>query len=883
MKLQRLRVEQFRQFRQGLELSNLQPGINLIFGPNESGKSTLVRAIRAAFFERYRSKSAEDLAPWGDSSAAPTVELLFEHKGQRWQLDKRFLKRHRCDLLVDSTAFSGEEAEEKLAELLGYQFPKKGASKEEHWGIPGLLWVEQGTGQDIEKAVLHAGGHLESALNNLVGEVASSGGDEIIEAVEQQRKELLTSTGKPRGEYLDLANTRESLQQQTSDLQARVEQYKDQVDRLATLAAEHEQANRERPWEEARRDMQRAEVKYRDVEALQEQQARGMDSLKQLKQNLTLLQQSQAHWKNQSEQLELRLKNYEKAKKQLEQEELASPGLVKAVETARGQYQVATAALQQAHLRDKRERLQKDCARLEAELTKLRQSQEKAKGIQASLDSARKQKNQNLIDIGELNRLRQNQRELDDANIRIQTVATRVTWNLNPGKALALDGQSIEGQGDKLLLEPGVLDIPGLGSLGIQPGGDDLASLRRQLERLEQSLSQQLASMAVESVDAAELKLGRLQDAEAQIQRFDDVLKSLAPNGVEQLNSLSEEVEAEQLARSAELDALPEAAADIEGGDKPLSQVEPELKQAETALTEAESRQREQETLLLKARHICEAAQREWQRMQEELNSAERQQQMEELARDIAHAESQGAAIESSLKEREAQIREARPELLKQDIERYRATAEHQEKAQQNRALELSEIRARLEAWGAEGLEEQHNELVARLEHVNRRYLELDRRAKALDLLLNLLKEKRQALTRRLQAPLQKHLDHYLTVLFPEASLEVDENLMPGKFSRGSELGQMAELSFGAREQMGLISRLAYADLLQEAGRPTLIILDDTLVHSDADRLDGMKRILFDAATRHQILLFTCHPEKWRDLGVEPRDLETMKLKGGIG
>ncbi|WP_417517997.1 AAA family ATPase, partial [Marinobacter sp.] len=871
MKLQRLRVEQFRQFRQGLELSNLQPGINLIHGPNESGKSTLVRAIRAAFFERYRSKSAEDLAPWGDSSAAPTVELLFEHNGQRWQLDKRFLKRHRCDLLVDSTAFSGEEAEEKLAELLGYQFPKKGASKEEHWGIPGLLWVEQGTGQDIEKAVLHAGGHLKSALNNLVGEVASSGGDEIIEAVEQQRKELLTSTGKPRGEYLDLANTRESLQQQTSDLQARVEQYKDQVDRLATLAAEHEQANRERPWEEALRDMQRAEVKYRDVEALQEQQARGMDSLKQLKQNLTLLKQSQAHWKNQGEQLALRLKNYEKAKKQLEQEELSSPDLVKSVEAARSQYQVATAALQQAHLRDKRERLQKDCTRLEAELTKLRQSQEKAKGIQASLDSARKQKKQNFIDIGELNRLRQNQRELDDANIRIQTVATRVTWNLNPGKALALDGQSIEGQGDKLLLEPGVLDIPGLGSLGIQPGGDDLASLRRQLERLEQSLSQQLASMAVESVEAAELKLGRLQDAEAQIQRFDDVLRSLAPSGVEQLNSLSAEVEAEQLARSAELEALPAVAADIEGGDKPLSQVESELKQAEAGLTEAESRQREQETVLLKARHTCEAAQREWQRMQDELNSAERQQQMEELARDIANAESQGAALESSLKEREAQIREARPELLKQDIERYRATAEHQEKAQQNRALQLSEIRARLEAWGAEGLEEQHNELVARLEHVNRRYLELDRRAKALDLLLNLLKEKRQALTRRLQAPLQKHLDHYLTVLFPEASLEVDENLMPGKFSRGSELGQMAELSFGAREQMGLISRLAYADLLQEAGRPTLIILDDTLVHSDADRLDGMKRILFDAATRHQILLFTCHPEKWRDLGVEPR------------
>ena len=32
-----------------------------------------------------------------------------------------------------------------------------------------------------------------------------------------------------------------------------------------------------------------------------------------------------------------------------------------------------------------------------------------------------------------------------------------------------------------------------------------------------------------------------------------------------------------------------------------------------------------------------------------------------------------------------------------------------------------------------------------------------------------------------------------------------------------------------------------------------------------------MKRALFDAATRHQILMFTCHGEAWRDLGVAQR------------
>lgn len=61
---------------------------------------------------------------------------------------------------------------------------------------------------------------------------------------------------------------------------------------------------------------------------------------------------------------------------------------------------------------------------------------------------------------------------------------------------------------------------------------------------------------------------------------------------------------------------------------------------------------------------------------------------------------------------------------------------------------------------------------------------------------------------------------------------------------------------------------------------PTLVTLDDTLVHSDSERLDDMKRILFGVASRHQILLFTCHPEMWWDLGVLPLDNQTTEEQG---
>lgn len=267
-----------------------------------------------------------------------------------------------------------------------------------------------------------------------------------------------------------------------------------------------------------------------------------------------------------------------------------------------------------------------------------------------------------------------------------------------------------------------------------------------------------------------------------------------------------------------------------------------------------------------------EAAARELAAAQALLEAPDRAERLATANRDLVDTRAEQTALATHIEEIGKQVAGARPDILQQDVERYRKSAEQHEKRHSERKDTLLRLDVELQAAGAQGLEERRVELERDLAQARRRLDELRRRASALDHLLNLLRAKRRALTRRLQAPLQKHLNRYLQLLLPQASLEIDENLSPGPLTRtgtnGAETGDFEALSFGAREQMVVISRLAYADLLQEAGRPTLIILDDALVHSDEDRLAQMKRVLFDAATRHQILLFTCHPEKWRDLGV---------------
>ncbi|WYX22413.1 ATP-binding protein [Achromobacter xylosoxidans] len=71
MKLTRIALEEFRKFRQPLVLDGLQDGLNLFVGPNEAGKSTVAAAIRAAFLERYSTRTVSDLAPRGGAAPVP--------------------------------------------------------------------------------------------------------------------------------------------------------------------------------------------------------------------------------------------------------------------------------------------------------------------------------------------------------------------------------------------------------------------------------------------------------------------------------------------------------------------------------------------------------------------------------------------------------------------------------------------------------------------------------------------------------------------------------------------------------------------------------------------------------------------------------------------
>lgn len=77
------------------------------------------------------------------------------------------------------------------------------------------------------------------------------------------------------------------------------------------------------------------------------------------------------------------------------------------------------------------------------------------------------------------------------------------------------------------------------------------------------------------------------------------------------------------------------------------------------------------------------------------------------------------------------------------------------------------------------------------------------------------------------------------------------------------------EISFGTREQLALLTRLCLAELLAEAGERQVVILDDNLVHTDAARMALACRMMEDVADKVQIVVFTCHPERYSEFSAK--------------
>ena len=148
MRLESVTLRGWRRYREERSF-RFEPGVNVLHGPNESGKSTLLEALVRGLFDRHTSKTRDlkAIVPVG-STLAPEVELVLAVDGGRWKARKRFLREPVAELWSEvggrwQLDHEGDRADRMLRDLLRGEGTRGGA-RPEHRGLAQALWYLQG-------------------------------------------------------------------------------------------------------------------------------------------------------------------------------------------------------------------------------------------------------------------------------------------------------------------------------------------------------------------------------------------------------------------------------------------------------------------------------------------------------------------------------------------------------------------------------------------------------------------------------------------------------------------------------------------------------------------------------------------------------------------
>ena len=174
-----------------------------------------------------------------------------------------------------------------------------------------------------------------------------------------------------------------------------------------------------------------------------------------------------------------------------------------------------------------------------------------------------------------------------------------------------------------------------------------------------------------------------------------------------------------------------------------------------------------------------------------------------------------------------------------------------------------------LEMLGADGLDTQIARALERLDAARDRHEALDRDARAWLLLDETIAEVEadhaRNIARRIEGLAGRWIGRMTGRNVRSVGLHPD-SLSPVAADPGLGLARSLELfSRGTREQVALACRLQLGVLLAQESRQ-MILLDDPLAHTDAGRHDEALDVLLEVAEALQVILFTCHPDRYARL-----------------
>lgn len=915
MIIERVEVENFRSIVAPLEVT-FDARLNVVFGPNEAGKTTLAEAIWAGLMLPAKGTTKPHEAMKNrERNDTPRVKITLRDGDCRYEITKEFSGQTGETRLVE---FEGrkerhrterDEAERRLREVLGVGNAKRGKLKDDDRGLWGLTWVRHGEAGLGPGAQLNpmARGRLNEQLGAMTDAVlAGEMGNRLFAAAEQEYKTYFTGGGKVSGAAsspLNQAST--AFKEAKSELDELLQRQRNH----ARLVEEYEGVDEELC--RARADLPKLEERVRTArQAYEERQSEEVE-LEKLQKSVTRAREEVELWKSRhdertawNDEVQEKRARHQEATKKLTGVKADLAGVDERLSTAqkildqrRGERDEATSALRRA-------RGLENLARARHDHEQLAETLESAQQHAEALREARSRVNATAITEARLRNLEALDEGRRDAEADLNAAVARVSVTRHSDVEIRRDGEPLAGhdgaEEEFPVSVPTTLEIGEVATITVKPGGTDLEELRENVKTQKEELRGALDEVGVKDLSDARRQLGARKHTEERIENLERELQRVAPEGLEALQTQLVSAESR---RDHEVAALKE----LEATDQELQNASEERNDAiRKEVTAAEKAQEVANRTFEEARNAVNNAQLERAGLEKRKAALSQEismldERLEELTEKLkAHVKKHGddarlsgeiARHEQALEQTQSDLATLREQLVQRPLEDYEtalAAAERNLKsltddleAKQNQQAKLH---GALTQSDVEGLHARIAEAEDRFEGAARDLRRQEERAAAAECLFTTMKEKRAEIEAHYRAPLERRLSGLVSKMFPGAQVTLDETLDLASIHRADETtgerrDTFQQLSAGASEQLGILARLAMAQTVApEGGMP--VLLDDTFVWTDENRFQRLADVLHSVSETTQIILLTCHWERLRRLGLAPHqtiDLASLR------
>lgn len=886
MKLRSLAVNQFKKFATPVRLDEVVDGLNVLVGPNEMGKSTLLDALRAVLFEKYSSKTKRIRALQNvRNQSAPVVELTFELDDSTYVIRKRFINNPYAHLTCsDGRELEGEEAESTLRRLLDFSEPGRSGAQPETIGMWNVLWVTQGQSFGAPDLPESARSTLHQALESEVGNVLGGRRGHVLpKVIEHQLGELVTERNRrPRGVLKDLiydVDTRQreldAFRQQRGELtrtldeleateerlkrlttgtddeadQNELKELRHRHDELAALEAAIANASREAEVRKNRLIQAKHANEVRDQ--LKKAVANHESDIKDTERQLARLREHEQQLDSQVDRLRNGLQQSESERKRTDETVSRNRRILEVVER-----------------RNRIQNLENNC--------------EKAQSAERRQHEARTAASTILITSQSLKLIIEVRRALDAVQGRLNAAATLVTFDMAMDRlsGIEVDGKSLTGHRPTVrVVEPADIMVPDRGRIKVEPAIADRETLLHELSDLESKLREVLEQTGVRSQEDAERQLAKknrlLQDAELAEREIELHAPEMEDHG-SGAEAILAYIEGSKQVLNREMVELEladcptrqDAETALQLSEENADQAREAVQTARAALIEPSESLSELRVQIGTFEGRLEKSTDDQNELRRQLKDSQDESSDQELSFKVSSASKALSMQEATVIGLEGQRGDDTLPQLKTRIRRL----EHTQQARRTKITTLREsvaaLNSRIEVAEGAGIDEAIAEKTRQLELVKVEKARKERDVEILSLLASTLRSAEQEAKELYLSPVLNRVKPYLQTLFPKAKIHIDENLRITGIERENGYEESFQhLSLGTQEQIAMLVRLAFAEMLIERGHPATVILDDSLAFSDDQRISHIFDVLNTAAEKFQVIVFTCREQLFEGIG----------------